>query len=802
MSSVEDLFKKTAMKIVAKTIPIDCLIQDKAPSRGRQAQGPWTDLALHTLGWKAFQDLCAQTCEEILKRPVEVYREAQDGGQDAVFLSRAKKHATRRPATIQCKFTSKAAARLKLSDLRLEEANIATLTAEGMADTYVLMTNMGVDAPIAAKLKKRLRELGVRHPHVLGKEFLTRAIRASSRLRALVPRIYGLGDLSTILDERKAEQTKALLGHMLPTLAVYVPTAAHLDAVRILGKHGLVLLLGDPATGKSTIAAILATTASENAAHPCYKSDGPEGLLENWNPHEPSGFFWIDDAFGPNQPREDFIDRWIAIMPKLQAAMAAGNKFVLTSRRHIYAAAKRKLGSRNHPLLHNEQALVDVGVLTALEREQILYNHVKAGNQSSSWKSRIKPQLAALSKEPALLPEIARRLGDRAFTRQITTANDSLLKFIREPKEHLSQTIEELSKLHSAALTLVFLHRGQMPVGQSDVDMQQLVMKHFTVDAESLARALHELKDSFLVQTITLGNRFWSFKHPTVADAIGGILAKADGMAELYLEGSKSETIVAEAICVGAAPIPDAVVIPETLEALLVERLAELPDEPMVNRRLFSFLYQRASESAFRRLVAQHHATLARFAYTYDRLIHDPTTLVRARAHSLALLPPELRDTTARQLYDALIDDADTSFLKDDTILALMSPTQLMKLSALVRDKVLTQFSSRADDVARQADLDLEPEDNFVDLRESLSELECFFEDDDSASDLILHAASAIDDATESVERFKLEKEAEKEEEDTWDWERLEPAQSTPIAIDPLFAQSSGTRSMFSDVDE
>jgi len=25
----------------------------------RQAQGPWADLALHTLGWKAFQDLCA-----------------------------------------------------------------------------------------------------------------------------------------------------------------------------------------------------------------------------------------------------------------------------------------------------------------------------------------------------------------------------------------------------------------------------------------------------------------------------------------------------------------------------------------------------------------------------------------------------------------------------------------------------------------------------------------------------------------------------------------------------------------------
>ena len=54
------------------------------------------------------------------------------------------------------------------------------------------------------------------YPHVFGKEFLTRTIRTNARLRALVPRVYGLGDLSVILDERRAAQTEALLGHMLP----------------------------------------------------------------------------------------------------------------------------------------------------------------------------------------------------------------------------------------------------------------------------------------------------------------------------------------------------------------------------------------------------------------------------------------------------------------------------------------------------------------------------------------------------------------------------------------------------------
>ena len=52
-----------------------------------QAKGPVTDLAIHTLGWKAFQDLCAQVCAETWGTTVSVYREAQDGGQDAVFLA-------------------------------------------------------------------------------------------------------------------------------------------------------------------------------------------------------------------------------------------------------------------------------------------------------------------------------------------------------------------------------------------------------------------------------------------------------------------------------------------------------------------------------------------------------------------------------------------------------------------------------------------------------------------------------------------------------------------------------------------
>jgi len=470
-------------------------------SQTAQAQGPVPDLALHTLGWKSFQDLCAQICEECLKQTVSIYREARDGGQDAVFLVRSQDGAApSSTGTVQCKFSTDPRRRLLVSDLTEEKKSVAELVAAGQAHTYYFMTNMGIDAPVAAGLRQDLFELGVREPHVLGREWITQKIRESSRLRALVPRIYGLGDLSVILDERRAAQTRALLGHLMPALRVYVPTAAHRHAVRILSEHGIVLLLGAPATGKSTLAAILATIALDGDRHRCFQVDGPAELLDHWNPHEPGGFYWIDDAFGPNQLREDYVDQWIAQMNKVKAAITSGNRFVLTSRSHIWYAAKVKLATRNHPRLGDGRAVVDVGALSPEERSQMLYNHIKGGSQSKEWIRQVKPYLVDLAAETTLLPEIARRLGDRHYTAQLTCFPEDLRRFVGEPMEYLKETISELNDSQRAALTLIFLYRSRLPSDFEHADLWNLVEDRYGVSRVQIGDALNQLKDTFVVQ--------------------------------------------------------------------------------------------------------------------------------------------------------------------------------------------------------------------------------------------------------------------------------------------------------------
>lgn len=750
-----------------------------------QPQGPVVDLALHTLGWKAFQDLCAQICEEVLRCPVAIYREAQDGGQDAVFQFKKMNQSTG-TGTVQCKFTSDSKKRLKTGDLRGEKNTVKELVAKGEADTYYFITNMGVDAPVAVDIKQELKALGVQTPEVFGREWISQKIRENSRLRALVPRIYGLGDLSTILDERRAEQTQALLGHLIPALSAYVPTTAHRQAVRVLKEHGIVLLLGPPATGKSMLAAILATSALDDGNHRCFQIASPQELVEAWNPNEGGGFYWIDDAFGPNQLREDYVDEWIARMSKVKAAISRGNRFVLTSRSHIWNAANQKLATRNHPLFADKTAIVDVGSLSPEERSQILYNHIKAGNQSNEWKKQVKQYLGELAKESNLLPEIARRLGNQSYTSKLTLSLYSLEKFVSEPMEYLKETIGELNDTQKAALTLVFLQRSRLSADIKESGAWSQVGDKFCVSQVDIATALEQLKDSFVVRKKEKSGDFWSFSHPTISDALSSILRQRIDLIELYLRGVRVETILTEVVCENAKKIRDAVIVPESLNDLLVERLLETEDEPNLNRMLFGFLHSRASEGVLKSFLEHGMPMLYRNNSYACFLSLDDKIRLHARTHKIGLLPSELREETAQYIERKISEDLDCSVLNSNDILGIIPATKYFSLLLKLRVEIQENISGRIVEIVEEADVDTDPEDIFDEVKMFLSDMEDIMSEDKNIQEKILELHKEIDKATSVLQGRVNDMDVE------WEGENV-----LPVKV----AQTTGTRSIFSDID-
>ncbi len=169
---------------------------------------------LHYLGWNSFQQLCLSITREVLGQTVESFLDSNDGGRDGAFAGQwnpTGHEDLRGRFVIQCKFTSKISYVLRPSDLSDEVAKVTKLVERGLCDSYVLMTNAGLSGNQAKKIEALLRDSGAKHVVLLGSTWIGQQIRENKRLRMLVPRVYGLGDLGQVLDERAYAQARAIL---------------------------------------------------------------------------------------------------------------------------------------------------------------------------------------------------------------------------------------------------------------------------------------------------------------------------------------------------------------------------------------------------------------------------------------------------------------------------------------------------------------------------------------------------------------------------------------------------------------
>jgi hypothetical protein len=151
---------------------------------------------------------------------------------------------------IQCKFTGKSDYVIKASDLTDEVEKAKRLVRKKRCDIYVLITNAGLSGTGDEEIETLFKNAGAKHVLTLGADWLSQQIRENKRLRMSVPRVYGLGDLSQILDERAYSQARAILETMNEDLAKVVVTDAYRRAADALDKTVLCSSSASPPRGR------------------------------------------------------------------------------------------------------------------------------------------------------------------------------------------------------------------------------------------------------------------------------------------------------------------------------------------------------------------------------------------------------------------------------------------------------------------------------------------------------------------------------------------------------------------------
>ena len=660
-------------------------------SKARAMANTNISFEFHTLGWKSFQDLCAAVMRETLGQTFQTFAPGNDGGRDGAFRGVWQPHETAEALTgsftAQCKHTSLAHSSLTLSDLAEELDKAETLAKQGLADNYLLLTNHSVKGSTEEGIRSAFISRGVKECIILGAEWLSQTILENARLRMLVPRVYGLGDLSEILDERAYAQARQLFASLKEDLAKFVPTLAYRKAAESLESNGFSCLLGEPACGKSSIAAALGLFAVDHHGLEVLKLNGAAEFRAHWNPQRKQ-FIWVDDAFGAIQYQRDLAEAWNRTWQELSAALRNGTFVVLTSRDYIFDRARSDLKVSAFPLLREAQVVIRVQELTHQERREIVYNHLKLGDQPKAFRTEIKPFLNLIADHPRFLPEIARRIGNRRFTDNLAISRKGVDTFMSNPHDFVHEVVDGLPANDKSALSLIFLRNGRL-----DTPLQLSAFEHEIIellggDVLGVRTSLNALNGSLIRRFEMVGRSEWQFQHPTIFEAFVEYLHRDEELLKVYLAGAPTHRLFREVTCGDVGLKGAKVVVPNSLYPAMIERVKGSLSESGQRRATLNFISYRCDDSFLRDLItadAELMNNLSRFGSYMDAF---PEVDVLLRLHEASLLSEGVRSTVVERVKELATKTPDAYFLSE-RMSPMLGDQAIMEIMATVRAELI-----------------------------------------------------------------------------------------------------------------
>jgi hypothetical protein len=655
-----------------------------------------------------------------------------------------------------------------------------------LADNYFLFTNMQLTGVSDEEICAMFEALpGLNYCRIYGVEQISQFVRESPRLRMLVPRVYGLGDLSQILDQRAYDQAQEILSSLGDDMNKFVITDAYRAAARAIVDHGFVLLLGEPACGKSAIAAALALGAVDEWNCFTVKVRDPSEFVGASNPKEEKQFFWVDDAFGATQLDWQMATQWNGAFPHVRAAIRRGAKFVFTSRDYIYKNARNFLKESALPVIFESQVVIRVEQLSKDEREQILYNHIRLGTQPTAFKQRLKPYLEGVVAHKRFSPEIARRLGNPAFTKNLVVNAPGLDDFVERPVPLLQEVIRTLDADSRAAISLVFMRGGWLSSPVTLRTEERTALDLLGATSAAIRPALTALDGSLLIQVQQKGEYGWRAKHPTILDAFAALVAESRELMDIYLIGTPVRQLLFEIGCGGTGLAGMKVEVPADRYDNLITRIVAFRGVRRENRDSVNHFLAFRCGKEFLRLYLEHEPKFmgALRVGSYFDSVSDVDVL--NTLHALGLLPEEQRAEHAATVRELAVITPDAGFLDPDTV-SFLTDVEIREILDDVRNKLLPRLESEIFNWRSNYSAGESPEDYFSVFQSTLQDFAKALPNDASA-------IACIDRGLESINEAIAE--MSDEERDDHDSGRYHPgAQSGPLGPD--------LRSIFDDVDD
>ncbi|MED4229511.1 hypothetical protein [Neobacillus cucumis] len=670
---------------------------------------------LHLLGWKAFENLCCSVMQQTFGVTYTPFSEGKDGGRDGFFEGEGrydiKDKSLNGKFVFQCKHTTNSEESMKLSLVEDEIKKITLLVDELGIKHYIIFTNRKLSGGNDSIIRKKFLEInGLESCTILGSEWFDITIDGDKRLRRLVPRLYGIGDLSEIIDERVYKQSTEIIEYLKETVTTFVSTKAFQDAMAAIFEKRFVILLGPPASGKSAIATNICMSAiAENESNETLILEDANQFKEHWNPDNPKKVYWFDDVFGITNLDNYRLNAWLSSFMKLNVAIKKGATVIFTSRDYIFKEARDKIKESSFKLLFDSQVIINVGELTLPEKQQILYNHIKSGDLTKIERQTLKPYLNLLSRNKDFTPEIARRLGNKTFHNNLVVNQPSLEEFFSNPVLFFTEVIKTLDDNKKATLILILLHGNQLPSPVLEDHIPNYFKKYFDVTLPIIKNSLEIMRNSLVKHSIISQDRSWALYHPSMIDSLQTILSGNSEMIELFIFTSRINTLLRDVSCNNTQ---NKIFIQKSLWGILVNRFSETTTKADVKNSIVGFLLRETPDEFLIWLRFEKIEFLQSLILpSYSQLNNIPNYEFACRLEKLGLLDDCWKLMLANKIKEISIRNCDLTFLKHNdyaaTILGDSGKEELINSFAeLGAEHFNDEFDTLMDDIEKEDDTD------------------------------------------------------------------------------------------------
>ncbi|MGH2928881.1 MAG: hypothetical protein ACRDL8_11820, partial [Solirubrobacteraceae bacterium] len=227
----------------------------------------------------------------------------------------------------------------RLAELVVRVSALPAELGSWFEDRVLLLTNL--DGAAADRALQPMPFAEHRSLVVLGARELGASLDRHSDLRAAIPSVLGLRDLTPLIPPNVWARSSLDVERAQALARVFWPTRAYDRARVVLARHRFVVLTGPPEMGKTAIARMIALAQLTDGweAHEC---TSPEQV---WRAFDAGAaqVFVADDAFGSTEYRADAAERWARAIERLLRSLDDRHWLIWTSRPGPLHAALRRL---------------------------------------------------------------------------------------------------------------------------------------------------------------------------------------------------------------------------------------------------------------------------------------------------------------------------------------------------------------------------------------------------------------------------------------------------------------------------